>query len=153
MPRIDVSLEPEEIQRYLEAPRTGSLASLDRDGFPHQAGMWYLPEADRIVMWTYRASQKAVNLRRNPRASLLVHDGDSYVTLRGVLVRGRIEFIDDTERVREIGLRLQQRYSPADATSDAARAAIEHQATRRVGLLLPTTRVTSWDHRKLAAKA
>ena len=86
----------DEIDAYLATQRNATLASVGVDGLPHQVAMWFLPETDRIVMWTFRRSQKAVNLRRNPSASFMVQDGDSYNELRGVAVRGKVELIDDT---------------------------------------------------------
>ena len=140
----------EEIDAYLAAQRNATLASVGADGLPHQVAMWFLPETERIVMWTFRRSQKAVNLRRNPSASFMVQDGDSYNELRGVAVRGKVELIDDTERVLEIGHRLHSRYGTAYGHDpEAYRAEIARQAPKRVGIYLPMTRLTSWDFSKL----
>jgi PPOX class probable F420-dependent enzyme len=148
MPRIDLRLSPTEIESFLAEPRTGSLATLDRHGFPHQAAMWYVPLPDAILMWTYRPSQKAVNLRRDRRASFIVEDGDRYLTLRGVMVRCEAELIEDLEQVREIGLALFERYS-AEIGGEAMRAAAAAQAPKRTGIRLPLANVVSWDHRRL----
>jgi PPOX class probable F420-dependent enzyme len=140
----------EEVDSYLATQRNATLASVGMDGFPHQVAMWFLPEPDGIVMWTFRRSQKAVNLRRNPSASFMVQDGDGYGELRGVAVRGKAELIDDTQRVLEIGHRLYSRYGTAYGhDSEAYRAEIARQAPKRVGIYLPMTRLTSWDFSKL----
>ncbi len=141
---------PEEVAAYLGAQRNATLASVGPAGFPHQVAMWFLPEPRRIVMWTYRRSQKAVNLRRNPRASLLVQDGDAYDSLRGVVVQGEVELLDDTPSVLEIGNALHARYGGGYGDDPAAyRAVIAQQAPKRVGILLPMQRVFSWDFGKL----
>jgi PPOX class probable F420-dependent enzyme len=150
MPRRDVSLSPEEVRSFLAGRRTGALASIGRGGFPHQVAMWYVPEPDRLLMWTYRSSQKAANLYRDPRASVLVEDGDTYGTLRGVLVQGEAQLLEDLEVVTEIGNRLRQRYAgEGDQDVESVRAGVAAQAPKRVGIALPLTRVISWDHRKL----
>jgi PPOX class probable F420-dependent enzyme len=140
---------PEEVAAYLGAQRNATLASAGPAGFPHQVAMWFLPEPGRIVMWTYRRSQKAVNLRRNPRASFLVQDGDAYDSLRGVVVQGEVELLDDTPSVLEIGNALHARYGGGYGDSAAYRAVIAQQAPKRVGILLPMRRVFSWDFGKL----
>ena len=145
MARVDVSMSREEVASYLPSQRSGTLASVGPDGFPHQVAMWFVPEPDQILMWTFRRSQKAVNLRRNPRASLLVEDGDTYDTLRGVMVQGEVELIDALERVLAVGRSLHARYGAA------YEAVIARQAPKRVAIVLPMTHVVSWDFRKLAS--
>ena len=150
MPRFSSSLTGEEVADYLEAQRTGVLATIGRDGFPHQMAMWYIPEPGRILMWTYRRSQKAVNLRRDPRASFFIQDGKTYETLRGVLIRGAAELVEDTATVLELGLRLRRRYYPT-ADLSSSRQFVARQAPKRMIICLPITDVASWDHRKIPA--
>jgi nitroimidazol reductase NimA-like FMN-containing flavoprotein (pyridoxamine 5'-phosphate oxidase superfamily) len=111
--------------------------------------MWYLPEDDRLLMWTYGRSQKAANLRRDPRASFLVEDGDTYPTLRGVLVQGTAELVADPAELLRVGISLRLRYHPGSDIEEA-RVALASQAPKRVIIVLPVSRVISWDHRKLA---
>ncbi len=112
--RPDISMTPSEIRELLASQWTGVLASNGRDGFPHQVAMGYLPEPDRLLMWTYRKAQKAVNLRRDPRASFLVETSSkSYNELQGVCVKGRVDFLEDPEQVLEVGLRLRLRHRRA----------------------------------------
>lgn len=142
----------EEIDRFLEQPRTGILTTLDGDGWPHPTAMWFVPTDSGISMWTYGKSQKAVNARRDPRAAFLVEDGDSYDELRGVMVRGSVEIVEDYGLVREIGVALYERYTEPKVgipVMEGPIVEIERQAHKRVGLRLPFTRVASWDHRLL----
>ena len=48
-------------------------------------------------MTTYGRSQKVVNARRNPRVALLVESGVRYDELKGVLLRGDAEVVEDDE--------------------------------------------------------
>lgn len=142
----------EEVETFLAQARTGVLSTIARDGGPHSAGMWYVAQPDAIRMWTYAKSQKAVNLRRNPRAALLVEEGVGYAELRGVLVRGSAELLESYDDIRAIGLRLYELYTQPSTgipPEGAVLAEIERQATKRVGILLPRAEVASWDHSKL----
>jgi PPOX class probable F420-dependent enzyme len=140
----------EEVAAYLGAQRNATLASIGPTGFPHQVAMWFVPEPGRVLMWAYRRSQKIVNLRRDPRASLLVQDGDRYDSLRGVVLQGEVDLIDDTPRVLEIGNALHARYGGAYGDDPHAyRAVIAQQAPKRVGILLPMQHAMSWDFGKL----
>jgi PPOX class probable F420-dependent enzyme len=152
MARLDISMSADEVRTFLEVADTAVLSTLGRGGFPHCAGMWFAPVDDELQMWTYAKSQKAVNLRRDPRCALLVERGDSYNELRGVLVRAEIRLIEEHEAIVQIGTALAQRYTVPATGEAAARPAeveIERQAAKRVGLALSLNRVVSWDHSKL----
>ena len=140
----------DEIAAYLAGQRTATLASIGPTGFPHQVAMWFVPEPGRVVMWAYRRSQKVVNLKRNPRASFLVQDGETYDRLRGVVLQGEVELVHDTPAVLEIGNALHARYGGAYGDDpDAYRAVIAQQAPKRVGLGLRMEHIFSWDFGKL----
>lgn len=141
-----------EVETFLSAPRTAVLSTLSSDGGPHSAGMWFAPLDGEIWMWTYAKSQKAVNLRRDPRAALLIEDGQSYLELRGVLVRGRVRLVSDLDALERIGRALYERYTrprTGIAVEDGPLVEIERQVPKRVGIVLPLTEVASWDHAKL----
>lgn len=103
-------------------------------------------------MWTYAKSQKAVNLRRDPRCALHAEDGLAYNELRGVLIQGPARLIDDYLAILEIGRSLYERYS-LPATGIAVDAGpiveLERQARKRIGIAVEMTRVASWDHHKV----
>jgi PPOX class probable F420-dependent enzyme len=145
--RAEVALRPLEVQTLLNDQRVIILGTLGQDGLPHLAPMWYLPMPDgRVGMWTYATSQKALNLRRDPRATLLVEAGHSYRELRGVSMDCTVRLVEGPDEVAELGARLAQRYD--DAATDNP-AAVRRQAHRRVGLIFTATRVRSWDHGKI----
>jgi PPOX class probable F420-dependent enzyme len=149
MARQDVRMSEEEVAAFLAARYSAVLSTLGPDGYPHQVAMWYVPEPGRLLMWTFRRSQKARNLYRDARASLLVEDGEEYHQLRGVLVRADAELIEDVDEVRSIGLALAERYGARYGDPEQARAAHIQQAPKRVGIALPIRRVVSWDFGRL----
>jgi len=151
-PRVDVSMSSDEIARFLGEPRTAVLSSLDRGGGPHAAAMWFVVSGPEIQMWTYGKSQKAVNLRRDPRCAFLAEEGLAYNELRGVLVKGEATLIEDYEDIRAIGVALYDRYTKPTTGIDAEAGPIteiERQAAKRVGISLPLVDVASWDHARL----
>ena len=145
----------DEIHAFLSEPRNAVLSSLDRDGAPHAAAMWFVTVESELRMWTYAKSQKAVNLRRDPRCSLLMEEGLAYSELRGVLVRGQARFIEDYPSVVEIGRALFGRYGAVAGAGreldDSILAVIQAQGHKRVGLALSLERIATWDHRKLGS--
>ncbi len=145
-------MTPDEIADLLSRPMTGVLSTLDRAGAPHSAGMWFTPHKDELRMWTYAKSQKAVNLRRDPRCAFLIEEGTAYNELRGVLVKGAATLLTDYDEVVAIGTALYDRYTlPATGVEALAGpiAEIERQARKRVGIALSLDNVASWDHSKL----
>ena len=143
-----VALTPEEQQRYLEESHTIILTSTDRNGYPHPVAMWYCVDPDSsVVMTTFAKSQKAVNLRRDPRCALLVESGRTYNELKGLLIRGRATLDGDTEKVLDLLERVQLKYSGTEATG--MRDVMRGQASKRVLVRVHPERVSSWDHAKL----
>jgi len=70
---------PDEIQRFLAAPRPAVVAWLRDDGGPATAATWYR-FADEVVQLSMQADGRRVRqLRRDPRLALTVL-GDSWYT-------------------------------------------------------------------------
>lgn len=145
-------MTPEEITAFLSPPRSCVLTTLDADGWPHSAAMWFVPGDSSLRMWTYRRSQKTVNARRDPRASVVVEAGTAYGELQGVMVRGHLELVEAVASIAGIGRDLYERYvAPVSGVpfEDGPSVDVERQSHKRVGLILPFDRVTSWDLGKL----
>jgi len=151
--RTQIAMTPAETATYLAAGRTVVLVTIGPDGLPDPVPMWYLVDGDgRIRMRTYASSQKVLNLRRDPRVSCLVDDGDRYVELRGVQLTGRIELVEDPDWIAEVVVGLAVKYDGLDPVHvDAARESARNRAGRQVGLLLHVDRTVSWDHGKIAS--
>jgi PPOX class probable F420-dependent enzyme len=145
--RRQIRMSEAELAAFLEAQRTLICATIGPGGRPHLAALWYLPVAGRLDCWTYTASQKARNLDRDPRATLLTEAGTAYQELRGVSLECDAELVRDPGRVLDIGVALAVRYGARPALD--LRAGLAAQAAKRVGIHFRPTRVSSWDHRKL----
>jgi len=155
-----VTMTADEVTAMLAAARKVQLATINPDGSPHLVTMYYVLMGGQITFWTYRSSQKARNLARDPRVTCLVESGELYFDLRGVQVRGTAELIEDPPAVREIGRRVAAGMAglpggvPGGATGTGAlEAYVEHAARKRVGFSVRPDRVISWDHSRLPGAA
>src|SRR5262249_39037889 len=99
------------------------------------------------VMTTYAKSQKAVNIRRDPKVALLAESGDTYDTLKGVLIRGRAELIHDVDAC--VGVLTRVHAKMMGSLPSGIEEALKQQARKRVVIKVTPDRVASWDHRKL----
>jgi PPOX class probable F420-dependent enzyme len=109
--------------------------------------MWYGMHDGEIAFWTYGKSQKVVNLRRDPRLSVLVATGDRYETLKGVSISGRAEIVDDPEEVLRYGEAVYERYW--GPINDAARDGVRAMGAKRVVIVVKPEKTLSWDHGRL----
>jgi PPOX class probable F420-dependent enzyme len=142
-----IQLTTEEREQFLRATRTIVLSTLDRHGYPHSVAMWYVMDDGCCVMTTYAKSQKAVNIRRNPKVALLAESGSTYDTLKGVLIRGRAELIDDLETC--LGVLKRVHGKMMGAMPEGIDEALRAQARKRVVIRVIPERVSTWDHSKL----
>lgn len=150
MSRRDIiALTPEEQREYLETSHTIILSSIDKRGYPHSVAMWYAADPDgTVLMTTYAKSQKILNLRRDPRCSLLLESGRTYEELKGLLIRGRATLDPNVEHVLDLLERVHRKYNKA-MTVEGVREAMRGQASKRVLVRIHPEHVASWDHRKL----
>jgi hypothetical protein len=153
--RDAIRLSPAEIDAYLAEQKVIQVASMGPNGRPHLAPLWFVQRQSLhglpvLATWTFAKSQKALNLHRDPRATVLVEDGETYSELRGVSMECDVTLLEDYEPTLQIGLALAERYGAGyEAERTVINAAFEAQARKRVGIVLTATRVASWDHRKL----
>jgi PPOX class probable F420-dependent enzyme len=142
-----IQMTGDEIQAFLQGERTLQVATLDHDGYPHLVAMWFALLDGEIVFWTYAKSQKAVNLRRDPRLTCLAEAGESYPELRGVQIKGQAHIIEDPSFVQQIGELIWERMTgPLNENTGPMVAA---QAAKRIAVIVKPVEIVSWDHRKL----
>ena len=147
--RDAIQLSEDERKGYLTAALTIILVTVGRDGYPHAVPMWFLMDDDgSVYMTTYGRSQKVVNIRRNPRVALLVESGVRYDELKGVLLRGEAEIIDDEALCIRVLTRIHRKHMGALVTG--VEEVMRAQARKRIVVKVTPERLVSWDHRKLS---
>lgn len=150
--RDRIRMTAAEVEAFLAEEHLVTVATIGRSGRPHLMPLFYVAEGTDVLCFTYGASQKVRNLRRDPRATLQVEAGRRYDELRGVMMECDAELLGDHEAVLDVGLALSRRTAQrealdANAASDA-QAVVARQAAKRVAIRFRPTRIASWDHRK-----
>jgi PPOX class probable F420-dependent enzyme len=143
--RAQIALRPDEVSAYLASALTAVLVTIGPDGVPDPVGMWFVMSGEELVMRTYAKSQKVRNLERDPRVSVLVEDGETYETLRGVQLTGRVSLSRDVDEVLDVVAGLAAKY---DGVADLDRELLREYAGKQAVLRLHPEQVVSWDHRR-----
>jgi PPOX class probable F420-dependent enzyme len=145
--RSQIEMSHDEIVQYLERSRTATMVTNGPSGHPHAVAMWYAVVDGAIWFETKAKSQKATNLRRDPKITVLIEDGHTYDTLRGVSLEGTAEIIDDPDALWSVGVSVWERYNGPYA--EELKPLVEFMLHKRVAVRVDVTRTRSWDHRKL----
>ncbi|WP_039799601.1 pyridoxamine 5'-phosphate oxidase family protein [Nocardia araoensis] len=149
--RAQIVMSDTEITEFLERSRIAALATIGPKGTPHLTAMWYALIDGEIWFETKAKSQKAVNLRRDPRVTCMIEAGDTYDQLRGVSIEGRAEIVEDAEKLFAVGVSVWERYT--GPYSEELRPMVEAMLHKRVAVRVVPERTRSWDHRKLGLPA
>ena len=145
--RSKIEMADEEIDGYLERSRTATMVTNGPSGHPHAVAMWYAVVDGAIWFETKAKSQKAANLRRDPKITVRVEDGHTYDTLRGVSLEGTAEIIDDADALWSVGISVWERYN--GPYTEEMKPLVEFMLHKRVAVRVDVSRTRSWDHRKL----
>jgi nitroimidazol reductase NimA-like FMN-containing flavoprotein (pyridoxamine 5'-phosphate oxidase superfamily) len=140
--KLDLSLTPKELDRYLTEQRTVRLATATPDGRPHVVPLWFVWVHGIVFMNSTLGNITIRNLQRNPTATGSIDDGDGYDELRGVLVHGTVEWAQDDPRLEVVKEAWSKKYMgggpvPYDRWKD------------RIWFRIAPTALTSWDFRKI----
>jgi PPOX class probable F420-dependent enzyme len=147
-PRDAIKLGPDEVAEYLEQSKTLTLATNGRDGWPHLIAMWYAVRDGAILMTTYGKSQKAVNLRRDGKATIMIESESEYSKLKGLMMRGRARIVEDVDLTAQVMLMVGAKMSGAHGSAGLSQALVA-QAAKRVVVEFRPEKTVSWDHSKL----
>ncbi|MGB1583961.1 MAG: pyridoxamine 5'-phosphate oxidase family protein [Solirubrobacterales bacterium] len=147
--RDQIQLTDSEIAAYLAEEQTVIVGTNGPRGVPHMMPLWFVMHGEEVWGWTFAKSQKAKNLEREPRATLLFEDGVTYDKLRGVMFECDVELITDVAAVEELGIELFTKYGDGNYPAEPVIEMIKSQAPKRVVMRFTKTRTVSWDHRKL----
>ncbi len=145
--RAAIQMSDDEVLAFLERSRTATMATVGPDGTPHLVAMWYAVVDGQVWFETKAKSQKVVNLRRDPRLTVMVEDGLTYDALRGVALEGTGVIVDDPDALWDVGVSVWERYN--GPYSEEVRPLVEVMLHKRVAVRLDVTRTRSWDHTKL----
>lgn len=142
-----IKMTTEEVDEFLRGRRSMTMCTLSPDGSIHAVAMWYGFLEGAVAVETKAKAQKVLNLRRDPRITCLVEDGEYYEELRGVSLVGTAEIVDDPDRMWELGVSVFERYQ--GPYTEEMRPFVEIMLRNRVVVKVTPHKIVTWDHRKL----
>jgi PPOX class probable F420-dependent enzyme len=126
-----------EQRAFLEEKRFAVVGTINADGSPHLAVMWYLIDGDDIVVNSAQGRIKDRNLAADPRMSVLVADGYRWIRVDG---RARIEH-DQSIAHADIRRLAARYYEDERRVEDSVKNNFSKQ--HRITYRLPIGRVAS----------
>ena len=145
--RTQIQMTDDEVAAFIASSRTATMATVGPNGMPHLVAMWFGVIDGQIWFETKAKAQKVKNLQRNPQLSVMIEDGLTYDSLRGVSLEGTGAIIDDPDALWAVGVSVWERYT--GPYTDEAKPFVEMMLNKRVAVRLDVDRVRSWDHTKL----
>ncbi len=106
-----MDLADAKVQAYLATKEVAILATVNPDGSPLAMPMWFLHDPASLTMLSVDGLAKVRNLRRDPRVCGVAESG-TRGDIRGVAVRGRVEFLNDSPARRALVDRFHAKYDP-----------------------------------------
>ncbi|WP_419996054.1 PPOX class F420-dependent oxidoreductase [Streptomyces boninensis] len=91
----------EELKKLLDSPVFVTIATVQPDGSPQLSPVWVKRDGDDLLISTTRERRKELNLRRDPRVSVMLQPFDApytYAEIRGTATMtedGGQELIDE----------------------------------------------------------
>lgn len=91
---------PDDAKPWFDVPEFATIATVMPDGRPQLSVVWVEREGDELLVSTIKGRQKHVNIKRDPRVTILVYPKDApytYLEVRGtasMVVEGGPELID-----------------------------------------------------------
>ena len=109
---------PDDVRAFLDDTRFATIGTLDPDGAPRQAVIWYTVEGDDIVLNSAVGRRWPSNLVRDPRIAFSVVDNvDGY---RWVGIAGIVTVVED-QAIAQADIAAMARRYHADDPGEAAR--------------------------------
>ncbi len=149
-----IRMTDDELLEFLRSHKTMTIVSNGRNGHPHPMPMWFHVGDDLTVrMSTFRKAQKVKNIERDPRVTLMVEDGTEYSELRGAVLYGSCEIVDDLQAVTDtlIDITGGEAAETPEGREGMAKV-IQSTAAKRVLLRTKPSEIVSWNHAKLGGR-
>ena len=146
--RTSIALTPAEQETFLQDGWTIQIASNGPKGFPHLVAMWYVVIDGMVHFTTFGKSQKVLNLKRDPKITAMLESGKAYTELRGLVIEGNAEVLEDTAFTAKVMAQVGAKYNGIPVPTDTPEAALK-VATKRVVIRINPVDIYTWDHGKL----
>ena len=149
---MGVRLDQQEIDEFLGNGHTLILTTVDKDGYPHSTPIWYVYMDDLIYTRGRRRSQKTANIRRNPKVSCVVEEGERWRELKAVMIRGRAEEVTDPAEQERFQRANAEKYDSfrESQTNLPQSDAVHYSTPFIIWKITPEKRPATWDNKKIA---
>ncbi len=149
--RAEIALTEEEQRQFLDEGWTLQVASIGPKGYPHLVAMWYVVVDGMVHFTTFRKSQKVLNLKRDPKITVMLESGKTYNELKGLVIEGEAEIVDDLQTTARIMSLVGNKYQGMPIPTDTPES-VSPMAQKRVTIRVKPVNVYSWDHKKLGGR-
>jgi PPOX class probable F420-dependent enzyme len=114
------TMTPDEVSAFLShGTRTAKVATSGPGGQPHVMPVWFMLDGEELVFTTWGDSVKGRNLRRNPRAAVIVDE--EVAPYAFVHIRGHVTLNEDLEELLRFATAIGGRYMGADRAGEFGR--------------------------------
>jgi pyridoxamine 5'-phosphate oxidase-like protein len=142
-----IAMSAAELDEFLGAARTCRVASVGAEG-PHVTPLWFVWEGGALWLYSITRSQRWADLMADPRVAVVVDDGEEYLELRGVELRGTVAPVGEVPRTGAEDVPELAAVEAAFARKYAGGAEMGYDG-RHAWLRLDPAKVVSWDFRKI----
>jgi nitroimidazol reductase NimA-like FMN-containing flavoprotein (pyridoxamine 5'-phosphate oxidase superfamily) len=142
-----IALSDAERDEFLAATRTCRVASVGRDG-PHVSPLWFVWLDGALWLHSLSRSQRWADLMRDPRVAVVVDDGEEYMELRGVELRGEVTVVGEVPRTRAEEVPELSAVEAAFAAKYLGGNEFGYDG-KHAWLRLDPAKIVSWDFRKI----
>src|SRR4026208_1757372 len=155
--RSQIVMDDDEIAVFIDRSRTATMATMGPHGVPHLVAMWYGVIVGKIRFETKARAQKTGTLTRDNRITVMIEDGLTYDTLRGVSIEGTGEIVEDPDEIWKGGVSGGGGYNGPDTEgerytgpyTEEMKPLVEFMLNKRIVVRVDPIRTRSWDHTKL----
>lgn len=138
-----IAMPPEALDDYLAVQRTCRVASVDAQGHPHVAPLWFLWQDGILWLYSLTRAQRWTDLIRNPAVAVVIDDGEAYSELRGVEIRGTAEPVGPAPRLA--GESIPELEPVEQQFAAKYSGGTMHHDGRHAWLKVTPTKIVSWD--------
>ncbi|MBO7425713.1 MAG: pyridoxamine 5'-phosphate oxidase family protein [Clostridiales bacterium] len=119
MRRFKQQISDEECIEVLKNAPRGVLSMIGDDDYPYGIPIdhWYCEEDGRLYFHGAKEGHKIDSLMKNDKVSFVVMDegfrkeGEWALNIKSVIIFGRMKFVNDPEKAKEIGINLCRKFS------------------------------------------
>jgi PPOX class probable F420-dependent enzyme len=125
----------DDVLTFLDDIHFATIATLDPDGTPHQAVVWYTVDGDELILNSAVGRRWPANLQRDPRVSVAVTDRDD--GYRWIGFASTVRVVDDQPTAQADIAGMARRYHADDPqeAEDLIRDRFERQT--RISFRVP----------------